>query len=155
MATLQSMVDLQVVIPAYYFNCSGNVTEWRAHVGERQQNYRIEFQVWEHVAEVDCYTLVGANEFMDVRSDNNHRIVLAVPVGDQIQVKSGYVVGLLIYLGRGSGIQLDIHATDISVEYHDDGGGGSDDEGGESASCHLLQRLTTGGPVITAIVGKS
>ena len=55
----------QAIVPAYTFQCSGRVTEWRACVapsGRSDEQYYIQFQVWRPTASTDgCYTLVGYN----------------------------------------------------------------------------------------------
>ena len=56
----------QAIVPAYTFQCTGRVTEWRACVrpgGSASCQYYIQFQVWRPTANgVDgCYVLVGYN----------------------------------------------------------------------------------------------
>ena len=54
----------QAIVPAYTFQCSGRVTEWRACVeqGRSNEQYYIQFQVWRPTGTIDgCYTLVGYN----------------------------------------------------------------------------------------------
>ena len=58
----------QAIVPAYTFQCSGRVTEWRACVqpvggGER---YYIQFQVWRSTGIDGCYELVDYNTPLDV-----------------------------------------------------------------------------------------
>ena len=55
----------QAIVPAYTFQCSGRVTEWRACVDPGccfNQQYYIQFQVWRPNGTTDgCYTLVDYN----------------------------------------------------------------------------------------------
>ena len=60
----------QAIVPAYTFQCSGRVTEWRACVqpgGSASYQYYIQFQVWRPTANgVDgCYELVDYNIPLD------------------------------------------------------------------------------------------
>ena len=58
----------QAIVPAYTFQCSGRVTEWRACVqrGGGGERYYIEFQVWRRTGSTDgCYELVGTNTPQD------------------------------------------------------------------------------------------
>ena len=54
---------LQAIVPAYTFNCTGRVTEWRACVdlGSHRERYYIQFQVWRPTGVPGCYRLVGFN----------------------------------------------------------------------------------------------
>ena len=56
---------LQAIVPAYTFNCTGRVTEWRACVkpGGNSERYYIQFQVWRPTTcrIPGCYRLVGYN----------------------------------------------------------------------------------------------
>ena len=55
----------QAIVPAYTFQCSGRVTEWRACVqpgGRSDEQYYIQFQVWRPTGNTEgCYILVGYN----------------------------------------------------------------------------------------------
>ena len=60
----------QAIVPAYTFQCTGRVTEWRACVqpgGSASEQYYIQFQVWRPTANgVDgCYELVDYNIPLD------------------------------------------------------------------------------------------
>ena len=60
----------QAIVPAYTFQCTGRVTEWRACVspgGSASHQYYIQFQVWRPTANgVDgCYELVDYNIPLD------------------------------------------------------------------------------------------
>ena len=54
---------LQAIVPAYTFNCTGRVTEWRACVdqGGGMERYYIQFQVWRPTGVPGCYSLVRYN----------------------------------------------------------------------------------------------
>ena len=55
-------------MPAYRFQCSGRVTEWRACVqpgGSSSEQYYIQFQVWRPTGIEVCYELVGFNTPLD------------------------------------------------------------------------------------------
>ena len=115
----------QAIVPAYTFNCTGRVTEWRAclHPGATtNEMYYIQFQVWRPTGIEGCYELVDYNipldhagqEEMNV-SDSNviieaegflsppgdngplHRcVVLPVRESQQIEVQPGDVVGFYV-----------------------------------------------------------
>ena len=55
----------QAIVPAYTFQCSGRVTEWKVCVdpgGMSTEQYYIQFQVWRPTGNTDgCYTLVDYN----------------------------------------------------------------------------------------------
>ena len=60
----------QAIVPAYTFQCTGRVAEWRACVqpgGTTREQYYIQFQVWRPTANgVDgCYELVDYNIPLD------------------------------------------------------------------------------------------
>ena len=125
-------------MPAYEFQCSGNVTEWMACVerGGRDEQYYIQFQVWRPTGTLDgCYSLVGYNQPMNTSAgedsflnpmggrDNplDHCVVLSVAQDEQIEVQSGDVVGYYVdNLNRNEddndGIQW-IEDSDVTV-YH-------------------------------------
>ena len=98
-------------MPAYTFQCSGRVTEWRACVqpgGMNNDQYYIQFQVWRPSGS-ECYSLVGFNRpvgsdggdgVLSPPGNNNnqlHRcVVLSVTEDQQIEVQSGDVVGYYV-----------------------------------------------------------
>ena len=60
----------QAIVPAYTFQCTGRVTEWRACVwpgGRASEQYYIQFQVWRPTANgvEGCYELVDYNIPLD------------------------------------------------------------------------------------------
>ena len=58
----------QAIVPAYRFQCSGRVTEWRACVlpgGSSREQYYILFQVWRPTGIEGCYKLVDYNVPLD------------------------------------------------------------------------------------------
>ena len=60
----------QAIVPAYTFQCTGRVTEWRACVqpgGMAREQYYIQFQVWRPTANgvEGCYELVDYNIPLD------------------------------------------------------------------------------------------
>ena len=58
----------QAIVPAYTFQCSGRVTEWKACVhpgGSTLPQYYIQFQVWRSTGIDGCYDLVGYNTPLD------------------------------------------------------------------------------------------
>ena len=102
---------LQAIVPAYTFNCTGRVTEWRACVDQAGvlERYYIQFQVWRPTWAPGCYRLVGYNappppifvgngelgnagELLqpDVIDDCVH---LPVNENEQIQFQPGDVIG--------------------------------------------------------------
>ena len=99
----------QAIVPAYTFQCTGRVTEWRACVqtgGSASDQYYIQFQVWRPTAnDVDgCYELVDYNIPLDdaqeylIPPDNglSHCVVLPVNESQQIEVLPGDVVGYYV-----------------------------------------------------------
>ena len=109
---------LQAIVPAYTFNCTGRVAEWRACVepGGDRERYYIQFQVWRPTAVPGCYTRVGYNAppeptFDDMGEVNNtdqllqpgerdsplHRcVLLPVSEDEQIQFQPDYVIGYYV-----------------------------------------------------------
>ena len=115
----------QAIVPAYTFQCTGRVTEWRACVqpgGSASERYYIQFQVWRPTVE-GCYELVDYNiplddaqvEEMTItdstsiieaegylsppgdRNDLLHRcVVLPVRESQQIEFQPGDVVGYYV-----------------------------------------------------------
>ena len=130
----------QAIVPAYTFQCSGRVTEWRACVqpGGHMEDYYIQFQVWRPNGS-GCYSLVrfnrpvgnnGGDGFLsppEGNSDPLRRCVeLSVTEDQQIQVQSGDVVGY--YVDRdndnerdnSAGIQWLENHNNVVVHYKDD-----------------------------------
>ena len=129
----------QAIVPAYTFNCSGRVTEWRACVqqGGGDEEYYIQFQVWRSTAIEECYDLVGYNTplvdedsegFLSPprESDDPLRrcVVLPVRESQQIEFQPGDVIGYYVDRFRrgldedGGGIQW-IENDDVVVYYRD------------------------------------
>ena len=116
---------LQAIVPAYTFNCTGRVTEWRACVepGGVVGRYYIQFQVWRPTGVPGCYTMVGYNAppeptFDGMGEVNNidqllqpgerdgplHRcVLLAVSEGEEIQFQPGDVIGYYVDQFRYNG----------------------------------------------------
>ena len=105
----------QAIVPAYTFQCSGRVTEWRACVlpGGSSEEYYIQFQVWRRTSTVsdgECYELVDSNTPQDGEnmeevlspegggSSNPLRRCVVLPVREdrQIEFQSGDVVGYYV-----------------------------------------------------------
>ena len=116
----------QAIVPAYRFQCSGRVTEWRACVqpgGFSSEQYYIQFQVWRPTGIEGCYELVDYNiplddakmsetemsdssviidaeGFLSPPGDNSdplHRcVVLPVRENQQIEFQTGDVVGYYV-----------------------------------------------------------
>ena len=130
----------QAIVPAYTFQCSGRVTEWRACVqpGGGGERYYIEFQVWRRAGSRDgCYELVGYNRPQDTverkeseRSGFNevllspesdgpldHCVVLPVREDRQIEFQSGDVLGY--YVDRDNDDSTDNLAGIQWIEGHD------------------------------------
>ena len=132
----------QAIVPAYTFQCSGRVTEWRACVqpGGGGERYYIQFQVWRPTGPSGCYSLVGFNR--PVGSDGedgvlrpmdgalDRCVVLSLTEDQQIEVQSGDVVGYYVdhfRLNDGEledrddgGIQWIEGGSDVVVYYRDD-----------------------------------
>ena len=130
----------QAIVPAYTFQCSGRVTEWRACVqpgGFSDERYYIQFQVWRPTGIDGCYDLVGYNtplddedseEFLSPPGDSGdplHRcVVLPVRESQQIEFQAGDVIGYYVDHFRynrdqnGGGIQW-IENEDVVVYYRD------------------------------------
>ena len=89
---------VQMLVPAYHFNCSGTIREWGV-ILERRILSRIDFQVWrQYNGERSRYQIVGANTVTNLRVRPNRKMVLSVPDQRRIRVKPGDVVG--VYIGR-------------------------------------------------------
>ena len=107
---------LQAIVPAYTFNCTGRVAEWRACVdqGGGRERYYIQFQVWRPTGVPGCYRLVGSNAppeptFDGMGEVNNtdqllrpvtgrknpldHCVLLPVSEDEQIEFQPGDVIG--------------------------------------------------------------
>ena len=111
---------LQAIVPAYRFNCSGRVTEWKACVkpgGMSKEQYYIQFQVWRSTGTEGCYKLVdyntpldrnesvlnsvmtiGSKEFLIPKRGGapDHCVVLPVIEERQIEFQSGDVIGYYV-----------------------------------------------------------
>ena len=113
-------------MPAYRFQCSGRVTEWRACVqpgGMSRERYYIQFQVWRPTGGIEgCYKLVDYNIPLDNarmseteisnssviidaegflsppggNSDLRRCVVLPVRENQQIEFQTGDVVGYYV-----------------------------------------------------------
>ena len=112
-------------MPAYRFQCSGRVTEWRACVqpgGSSDEQYSIQFQVWRPTGIGGCYKLVdyniplddarmsetGISDSPDIiesegflspqggTSDLHRYVVLPVRENQQIEFQTGDVVGYYV-----------------------------------------------------------
>ena len=112
---------LQALVPAYTFNCTGRVTEWRACVepGGGGERYYIQFQVWRPTGVTGCYELVGSNQPLhEVSTDSSYPrvispdkllqpesrcVVLSVSDSDQIEFQSRDVVGYYVERYGGNG----------------------------------------------------
>ena len=111
---------LQAIVPAYTFQCSGRVTEWRACVqpgGRNDEQYYIQFQVWRSTGIEGCYDLVGSNsplddedseEFLSPQGDSDDPlyrcVVLPVRESQQIEFQPGDVIGYYVdHFSRGDG----------------------------------------------------
>ena len=115
----------QAIVPAYRFQCSGRVTEWRACVqpGGGMEQYYIQFQVWRPTSIGGCYKLVDYNiplddarmneteisdssviidaeGFLSPPRDNSDSlrrcVVLPVRGNEQIEFQPGDVVGYYV-----------------------------------------------------------
>ena len=115
----------QAIVPAYRFQCSGRVTEWRACVqpGGDMEQYYIQFQVWRPTSIGGCYELVDYNiplddareeereisdssviidaeGFLSPPRDNSESlrrcVVLPVRENQQIEFQTGDVVGYYV-----------------------------------------------------------
>ena len=141
---------LQAIVPAYTFQCSGRVTEWRACVhtsGNTVSQYYIQFQVWRSTGIEGCYDLVGYNTPLDADMselsdsviiidgegyllpgrDNapDRCVVLSVRESQQIEFQPGDVIGYYVdYFRRGedrnNGGIQWIEGDEVVVHYKDD-----------------------------------
>ena len=103
---------LQAIVPAYTFNCTGRVAEWRACVdqGGDMERYYIQFQVWRPTAVPGCYTMVGynapqeptlggmervnnTNQLLQPGDPLDHCVLLPVSEDEQIEFQPGDVIG--------------------------------------------------------------
>ena len=139
----------QAIAPAYTFQCSGRVTEWRACVQPGSisgEQYYIQFQVWRSTGIVGCYELVDHNTPLDAdeslvpdsvimdgegfllpgRGNAPDRcVVLPVRESQQIEFQPGDVIGYYVDRFRDGvdrndgGIQW-IEDNEVVVYYKDD-----------------------------------
>ena len=135
----------QAIVPAYTFQCTGRVTEWRACVlpgGTTREQYYIQFQVWRPTANgvEGCYELVDYNKPLDSTSiieaegflsppgDNgplDRCVVLPVRESQQIEVQPGDVVGFYVDHFKDGNDETDggiqwIDSTEVTVYYTED-----------------------------------
>ena len=103
---------IQTVIPAYSFDCYGNVTEWRAYVERHGGNvrYNLVFQVWRRSGggqrTTGEYDFVGSNSFQSINPPPRGRIDRPVLVEQQIKVRPGDVIGLYVTTSGDNGVEL-------------------------------------------------
>ena len=127
----------QAIVPAYTFQCSGRVAEWRACVqpgGSGNEEYYIQFQVWRPTGPSGCYSLVGFNRPVDGEGEDGvlnpgnplrRCVVLLVTEDQQIEVQSGDVVGYYVdrdndnQNNNNAGIQWIEGGNDVVVYYKD------------------------------------
>ena len=135
----------QAIVPAYTFQCSGRVTEWRACVqpgGSSNEQYYIQFQVWRSTGIEGCYDLVGYNSpldgedsegFLSPPGDSDGRggmppdrcVVLPVTESQQIDFQAGDIIGYYVDHFRDGvdrddgGIQW-IEDDEVTVYYRED-----------------------------------
>ena len=157
--------EVQALVPAYQFNCYGNVTMWGAYVeppGNRDM-YNITFQVWRPSVDTEgCYRLIGENSVS--KRPDNQQVILDVVQEEQLQIQPGDVVGLYAdHLNtnqednKNGGIELDEGIDTVTVWYRrmnssvDDRGscGVTIQDGGGG-----LDRVTVAAPIVTAVVGE-
>ena len=156
----------QAIVPAYTFQCSGRVTEWKACInpgGRSIDQYYIRFQVWRPTDISGCYSLVNFNSPVDEDgedgvlyppgtndNDSLHRcVVLSVPEDQQIEVQSGDVVGYYVDRfrdgedqdGRG-GIQWIEGGNGVAVYYRQET---DDDDDDELPREHIKSHYALGG----------
>ena len=106
---------VQMLVPAYHFNCSGTIREWGV-ILERRRPSRIDFQVWRQSnGERGRYQLVGANTVTNLRVRPNRKMMLSVPYQRRIRVKPGDVVG--VYIGREGDTEIKYTPSRSVVAY--------------------------------------
>ena len=140
----------QAIVPAYTFQCTGRVTEWRACVwpGGRRHEYYIQFQVWRPTANGinGCYELVDYNIPLDdagqeemnvsdstsiieaeglLNPQSDRCVVLPVRESQQIEVQPGDVVGYYVDYFRDDDDENRggiewIDSTEVTVYYTED-----------------------------------
>ena len=80
----------QAIVPAYTFQCSGRVTEWRACVhpgGNMLSQYYIQFQVWRSTGIDGCYELVGYNTKLNAdRIQESGNVIIIYEGGEGVLV---------------------------------------------------------------------
>ena len=130
----------QAIVPDYRFQCSGKVTEWGACVlpggTGRDEQYYIQFQVWEPTEINGCYRLVDFNVPEDAvvaeeylvppDNDMDRCVVLTVREERQIMVQPGYIVGYYVDYFRDGGEDRDnggvqwIRGGNMMIHYSDE-----------------------------------
>ena len=110
---------LQAIVPAFSFNCTGRVTEWRACLepGAVSERYYIQFQVWRSTGVQGCYRLMGSNApplgaggVVDVNlllAPSGRCVVLSVAENKQIEFQPGDVIGYYADRYRSDGTDRD------------------------------------------------
>ena len=107
---------LQAIVPAYTFNCTGRVTEWRACVepGGDRQRYYIQFQVWRPTGVPGCYTMVGYNAPPEPTFDGMGEVNNI----DQL-LQPGDPLDLCVHLPVSEGEEIEFQPGDVIGYYAD------------------------------------
>ena len=118
----------QALIPDYYFDCYGNVTQWGAFVVPPGRNglHTLVFQVWRRTGggqgTTGCYDLIGDNHFQSVSPapQSQGQILKDVPVDQQIKVHPGDVIGF--YYASASEEDSEDHGVELQRTSNPPGG---------------------------------
>ena len=112
----------QALVPAYTFQCSGRVAEWKACVFPGSGNgdqYYIQFQVWRSTGIEGCYDLVGYNTPLDVdRSQVSDSVVFINGEGFLLHGKDSAPDGCVVLPVRENN-QIDFQSGDVIGYYFD------------------------------------
>ena len=125
--------SIQAIVPAYTFQCTGRVTEWRACVlpgGMARVQYYIQFQVWRPAANgiEGCYELVDYN----IPLDDAQQEEMNVSDSTSIIEAEGYLVPVdrCVVLPVRESQQIEFQPDDVVGYYVDHFRDGDDDDDG-------------------------
>ena len=88
--------EIQALVPAMRFNCSGKITSW--NLGVHSFNISVEsiqLQVWRYIGD-GVYRLVGSNSVLHDQIETPKIVTQNVPTNEQISFTIGDIIGFSI-----------------------------------------------------------